>query len=282
VRDVCERAGARVIVWDISCSPLPSDACLVQALEELLASDAAAHGGRCSVRLALLDHITSPTAVVMPVKELAAACRRAGVLSLIDGAHAPGHIPGLNVGELDADFYTGNFHKWLFCPKGTAFLYAAESVRRDLQSVVISHNYKHLAVADRFFMQGTLDDTSFLCLHAALRFVDSHGGEAAVCEQNRSLCDWAADMLASAWGTEQLVPRARAAPNLAAIRMPLRLGSEPQTPGAPDVVLFERFNIQSAVFTLGGAYYCRISAQLYNEKTDYERLRDAVLALAAE
>ena len=91
-------------------------------------------------RLVIIDHVTSPTAQVLPVADLVAAARGAGALTLVDGAHAPGMV-ALNLAAIGADWYTGNCHKWLFTPRGCAFLWAAGDQRAATLPLVVSHGY---------------------------------------------------------------------------------------------------------------------------------------------
>jgi isopenicillin-N epimerase len=112
-------AGARLIEVPIP-FPRPDTAGLIAALEAALTP---------RTRLAILDHITSPSALVLPIAPLIALCRARGVPVLVDGAHAPGQVP-LNLTALGADWYAGNCHKWLLAPKGCAFLWTAPARRR--------------------------------------------------------------------------------------------------------------------------------------------------------
>ena len=130
VRHVTERAGARLVE-----APLPfpdtTEAGILAALEAKLSP---------RTRLAVLDHVTSPSALVLPVARMAALCRAAGVAVLIDGAHGPGQVP-LDIGAVGADWYVGNCHKWLMAPKGCAFLWAAPERQDGLHPLTISHFY---------------------------------------------------------------------------------------------------------------------------------------------
>ena len=131
LRFVCRRTGARLRVLDL---PFP-----IEDEEQVL--DVLASGLTDGVKFAVLDHITSATGLVLPIQRMVDLCKNRGVLVMVDGAHAPGHV-ALNLDELGADWYTGNAHKWLFAPKGSAFLYAAPSVQSVTHPTVISHPYE--------------------------------------------------------------------------------------------------------------------------------------------
>src|SRR5690606_14705657 len=115
----------------------------------------------------------SPTALVLPVAEIAALCRRRGVPLLVDGAHAPGMLD-LDVPVLGADWYVGNAHKWLFAARGCAFLWASPAARGDLHPTVLSHGYGQGFLAE-FDWTGTRDCSPYLAVDAALDFYRSLG-----------------------------------------------------------------------------------------------------------
>ena len=147
VHDVASRSGATVIEMAFELPPA-SAAALTDAL-------AAALDAHPSVRVALVDHITSPTGLVMPVASMVAAAHARGVRVLVDGAHAPLQLD-LDVGALGADWYTGNLHKWAFAAKGCALLYTAPAHAAGQQGLAVSHFWKRDYVS-RFYMQGTRD-----------------------------------------------------------------------------------------------------------------------------
>jgi isopenicillin-N epimerase len=131
---VCQRTGAKVVRVEV---PMPFRA------EEF--SQRIWAGVTPRTRVIYLSHITSTTGLIFPIEELCQKARQAGVLTLIDGAHAPGHIP-LNLNALGADFYTGNCHKWLCAPKGAAFLHVRPEHHSLVKAPVVSWGYSdHLA-----------------------------------------------------------------------------------------------------------------------------------------
>jgi len=154
------------------------------------------------IRLAMVDHISSPSAIVFPIATLAQQLHKLGVLLLVDGAHAPGQLD-LDLETLGADFYTGNLHKWCFAPRGSAFLWVAPKHRESIQPLVTSHLYKQ-DLTDQFFMQGSMDQTSYLSCSAALDFYKRMGGRAALVDYAKPLLDWAQQMLCHALGTPVL------------------------------------------------------------------------------
>ena len=125
---VAERDGATVVVAELPFPPQDPEQFTAPILERLSEK----------TRLCLLDHITSPTAVILPVKELTAALQAQGALVLVDGAHAPGMLP-LTIDDLQPTYYTGNFHKWLCTPKGAAFLYVTPESQDKVHPLTISH-----------------------------------------------------------------------------------------------------------------------------------------------
>lgn len=131
-----------------------------------------------STRVIFLSHITSPTAVIFPIKEICKRARQAGILTIIDGAHAPGQID-LDLDDLGADFYTGNLHKWLCAPKGAAFLYARPDVQHLALPLVISWGWESANPGPSPFVDwhqwsGTRDISAFLAVPDAIKFQSDH------------------------------------------------------------------------------------------------------------
>ena len=118
-------------------------------------------------RAVCVSHVTSPTTLVLPVEEICAAAREAGVLSIVDGAHAPGQIP-LDLEALGADVYAGNCHKWLCAPKGAGFLWARPEHQSWIQPLVVSWGYRETAFVDRHTWAGTKDPSAYLTVPKAI------------------------------------------------------------------------------------------------------------------
>jgi len=251
----CERSGAVLRLVPIG---LPADA--DRLLEQL---DAA-----LPARLAVLDHITSASGLVLPIERMVALCRERNTPVLVDGAHAPGMIP-LDLGRQGATWYTGNCHKWLCAPKGSAFLWASEEGREQLHPVVISHGYGNLR--DEFEFLGTRDYTPWLSLPAALAFRHKLGDE-AIRRHNHRLALQARALLLEHLDTEATGPESMVG-SMACVRLPERFG-EPVLSQA--IALNERLwaehRVELPFLAFDGALWLRISAQVYNEPDDYRRL----------
>src|SRR5438132_8220288 len=255
---VAARAGAHVVEAPVP-FPLADAAQVVAAVSSVLTP---------RTRLAIFDHITSPTAVIFPVSELAALCRAAGVPMLIDGAHAPGML-SLDVPSIGADWYTRNCHKWLMAPKGTAFLCTAPESQADTHPLVISHGFGQGFTAE-FAWVGTRDPSAWLSVPAAIDFHVRLGG-ARLRERNAVLAREQSTLLARAWQTERGAPDALTG-SMAAVRLPLREPATAERALALRRKLFDDHRIEAPVTAFAGALWARISAHAYNRPEDYARL----------
>lgn len=262
VRYVCGRSGARIVDAAL---PFPG-----AGRDDIIAAVTAALTDR--TRLAVLDFVTSGSAMVMPAAELVRACRAAGARVLIDAAHAPGMVD-LDLRKLDADWVTGNAHKWLFAPKGCAFLWARAEAQDGLHPTVISHGYEQ-GFTNEFDWTGTRDPTAWLSITAALEFYAAMGGS-RLRAHNHALAAEAADMLARHWRTEVGAPTDLLG-SMAAVRLP---GQWPATTEAAADLhdrLWHTRRIEVPVHPLAGRLWVRISAQIYNEIADFQRLATTI------
>ncbi len=259
---ICRRSGARLVAAAL---PFP-----VESDDQMVAAVGAAIGPR--TRLAVLDHVASHGAVVMPIARLIALCREHGVPVLVDGAHAPGMLD-LDIAALDPDWYVGNAHKWLYAPKGCGLLWARAERRADLHPAVISNQLDQGYTAE-FDWTGTRDPSAWLAVTEALDFFRDLGVDAAR-RYMRALAEEAAILLVERWGTRRGAPPAMTGAMVAV-----------QVPGAPEATresayaLHERLQndhrVQAPILAIGGALWVRVSAQVYNDMDDYQRLADAL------
>jgi len=204
-----------------------------------------------------ISHITSPTALVLPVEEICAAARAAGVLSIVDGAHAPGQLP-LDLERLGADIYAGNCHKWLCAPKGAAFLWARPEHQRWIEPLVVSWGYgAEASFAERHGWQGTRDPTASLAVPAA---IEAH--HALDLERCRRLAASFHDRLPPYGGTP--------APQMWASELAV------DNPDAIQRRLFDEHRIEVVVSKWEGKSLLRVSIGPYNEAADVERLLEAL------
>ena len=258
---VAARTGAKVVEAKIA-YPIASAKTILDAV--------ASHIGS-RTRIVILDHITSPTAVIFPIRELVSLCRRTGAMVLVDGAHAPGMLP-LDIPSIGADWYVGNCHKWLMAPKGSAFLWTDFKRQAQTHPLSISHGYGKGYTAE-FDWTGTRDPSAWLSIPAAIEFCARLGG-ASLRERNIQLARQSAAELARAWHTEVGAP-ADITGAMAAVRLPL---GGPMTIGRSLELrdwLFKTHRIELAINLFAGALWARISAQAYNEPADYQKLAAA-------
>jgi isopenicillin-N epimerase len=271
-------AGATVVPLDI---PFPIDSsdmvveCVLAAVTE-------------RTRLLLIDHITSQTALIFPIERIVAALNARGIDTLVDGAHAPGMLP-LDLRALGAAFYTGNLHKWVCAPKGTAFLYVRANRRYEIHPAIISHGLNSTR-RDRsryhieFDWTGTFDPTAWLAVPEALRFIGSlvPGGWPEVMWRNNELALRGRDILCERLGIPKPAPDAMLG-SMAAIPLPDgELTTAPALYGDPlQDKLLEQFAIEVPVvpWPQPPRRVLRISAHLYNEVSEYEKLGDALALL---
>jgi isopenicillin-N epimerase len=277
------RAGAKVVVVQIP-FPIAAAERVVERLEEAITR---------RTRLVLVDHVSSQTALVFPMEQIVSALQARGVDVLVDGAHAPGMLP-LALDRLGAAYYTGNLHKWVCAPKGAAFLHTRGDRRARVRPAAISHG-ANAQRSDRsryhleFDWTGTFDPTPWLCVPRALEVVGSllPGGWPEVMEANRQLALEAREILCETLSIAPPAP-AEMAGSMAAVPLPGAAtppATLPSLYGDPlQDALLDRFAIEVPVihWPEPGSRLLRISAQLYNERSEYERLAGALEELLRE
>ncbi len=229
-------------------------------------------------RIALLDHVSSETALVLPLAEMAAACRAKGVPVLVDGAHAPGAID-LDIESLGVDWYAANLHKWAFAPRSCGVLWAAPARRPELHPGVISWGVTNDDWLQEFDWTGTRDPSPWLAAPAGLDFMRDVLGVQAMRDHNHRLAWQSAQRLAARWGRRWTTPEAMIG-CMVNVPLPERLGpaNAATAQRLRDALLFEH-GIEVPVIARGGTLSVRVSIQVYNDESDIERLEQAVDAL---
>jgi len=273
--------GARVVTARVP-FPLQDPAQVVEALT-------AAATPR--TKLVLVDHVTSPTGMVLPVERIVAAFAERGIDVLVDGAHAPGMLP-LELRRLGAAYYTGNCHKWLCTPKGSAFLHVRRDRQAALRPLAISHGANSTRTdRSRFRLEfdfcGTCDASPWLAIPAALAFLGRllPGGIPALMAHNRALALRARDLLCSALGSAPPCPDSMIGSLASIVLDPLAL--DPVGPLGLDplqVRLWERWHVEVPVMRWASPRLrmLRVSPQAYNSIEQYEYLARAVVASERE
>lgn len=275
----CSRSGARVVVVRLPFPPGSEDEIVDRILGAVTPR----------TRLAMIDTVTSPTALRLPFERLTCELQARRVDVLVDAAHGPGIVP-LDLDAMGAAYVTGNCHKWLCTPKGSGFLHIRADRRQLIRPLVVSHGYSaDVTPEERFRLefdwQGTQDPTPWLCIPKAIDYIGGlmPGGWDAVMARNRALAMQARDILAESLGARARAP----APMLAAMAtLEIRPDVQPRITTALQrdplmAALHAEYGIQVVVFTWPQhrARYLRVSAALYNAEDEYRYLAEALARL---
>ena len=227
-----------------------------------------------------ISQITSTTGLIFPVKEICAEAKKRGLLTIVDGAHVPGHIP-LNLKELEADIYTGACHKWMMTPKGSSFLVVKKEFQAWMDPLVVSWGYDAAYPSSSQFLDyhqfnGTRDFSAYLTIPKAIEFMEEHNwwSVAVACRKltqsnYQRFCD--------------LMEAAPLAPitdeffgQLASI--PIKTND----PIALKNCLFQEHQIEIPVMPHGDAVYLRYSINAFNDQSDLDKLYDVLVKLKKE
>lgn len=232
-----------------------------------------------NTRVIFISHIASPTALIFPIQTICRRARQAGILTVIDGAHAPGQIP-LNLAELGADVYTGAAHKWLMAPKGSAFLYARHEIQALLEPLVVSWGWESDQPSGSKFIdvhewQGTRDMAAFLATPAAIRFQAEHNWDRVRVDCHQLLRE-ARSRIDKLTGLEPICPDSPEwYAQLATVRLPLKDFSGPALK-AFQTRLYAEHHIEVPVLVWNNQPMLRISVQGYNTQADMDALVSAL------
>ena len=230
-------------------------------------------------KVVYLSHITSPTALIFPVQEICRRAREAGILSVVDGAHAPGQLE-LDLQAIGADIYTGNLHKWLSAPKGAGFLYVRPEHQEWVEALIVSWGWgrkgtiePETTLVERNEWQGTRDYAAYLAVPAAIAFQREHDWP-AVRERCHQLVRSARERIAALTGLPSICPDGR--------EWFCQLASCPvrtDDPAALKTRLIDEYNVEIPVTVWQNHTMVRVSIQAYNNEADVDALVDALTAL---
>ena len=262
----CARAGARYINRPIDL-PVSSAEEVVQRLWA---------GVNARTRVVFLSHTTSPTAITLPVAEICRRAREAGILTVVDGAHVPGQRD-LQLDEIDPDFYTGNCHKWMCSPKGTAFLYARPEVQKLIEPLIVGHGWlpdrrSERPLVDYVERFGTRDMAGFLAVPAAIAYMEANDWQQVRKRCHRMARD-AKRTVERELQTASLCPESFAwFSQLCPIRLP-----DDTDVGALSEMLRDRYRIEMPLLAWQGIKLARLSVQVYTQQGEVDAAVAALL-----
>ena len=270
---VCQKSGA---VYQRQPIPLPARSSAEMA-EQFW------QGVTPRTKVIYLSHITSPTALRLPVEALCARARQAGILTVIDGAHAPGQIP-LALEALGADFYTGNCHKWMLAPKGAAFLYARPEVQSMVEPLVVSWGYHAMPETtsgsqfqDYLGWTGTKDPAASLSVPAAIQFMAEHNWD-QVRRDCHTLLHPVIQRICELVQMEPLYPLDS--------DLYHQMGIAPLPPDTDILTLkarlYDEHRVEVPLIDWNGRKFVRVSVQGYNTQADLEALVAGLKTLLPE
>jgi isopenicillin-N epimerase len=260
----CKKSGAKYVRQNISLPIVSKE----QIIEEFW------KGYNANTKVVFLNQISSSTALIFPVKEICQRAKELGLITIVDGAHVPGHID-LNMTELNPDFYTGTLHKWMLAPKGSSFLYVKKEFQADIDPLVISWGYESVAPSESQFLdyheyQGTNDHSAFLCTQKVIAFLEQNNwvAKSKVCKQivfdnYQRFCDLLK--------TQPLAPITEEFLGQMA-SIPVKTTK----PAELKDLLYHKYKIQIPVMPLNDAIYLRYSINAYNSQEDLDVLYKAL------
>jgi isopenicillin-N epimerase len=227
-----------------------------------------------NTKVIFLSHITSETATIFPIKEICKRAKAAGILTLIDGAHAPGQID-LDLHDLDCDFYTGNLHKWVCSPKGSAFLYARDSLHNILEPLVVSFGWQPVEsgpspLVDYHQYIGTRELAAFLSVPAAIAYQQERNW-GNVRQQCHELVRYALNGLSDITELDGIYSDDSWYGQFAAFKLPNHWEVD-QTKNT----LYDAYQIEIPIYIWNGQLFGRISIQEYNTRSDVDHLLEAI------
>ncbi len=263
----CEKSGAKYIRQNIS---LP-----IQSKERLL--EEFWKGYNPKTKIVFLNQISSATALIFPVKEVIQKAKSLGLITIIDGAHVPGHID-LDISELDPDFYTGTLHKWMLAPKGTSFLYVKKERQSEIDPLIVGWGYQSETPSNSRFLdyhqhQGTRDISAFLTAPAAIQFLRENNWQEKSL-QSKKLILKNYERFCDLLGTQPICPITSDF-----LGQMCSIPVNTNAPAALKEILYSEYKIEIPVMKIGHGVFIRISLNAYNNENDLKILFDALTSI---
>ncbi|KAI0833344.1 PLP-dependent transferase [Trametes gibbosa] len=259
--------------------------------------------GQGNKLIAVIDSITANPGALMPWKEIVRVCQEEGVWTVIDAAHSIGQEPNINLSQSKPDFWLSNCHKWLYAKRGCAVLYVPKRNQYIIKSSIpTSHDYvsptsdvaktKGTKFVEQHEWTGTMDLAPYLSVTDAIAFREWLGGETAIYEYCHKLALDGGKRLAEVMQTRVLDEDGELTVNMPNVQLPLPVEKTKGEIYTHDQLVKIYFFLQeklllewktfAALYFHGGAWWCRCSAQVYNEISDFEYLGKAINALCKE
>lgn len=260
----CKETGAKYIRQEIS---LP-----IQSKEQLL--EAFWKGYTSKTKVVFINQFSSATALIFPVKEICEKAQQLGLITIVDGAHVPGHID-LDLSVLNPDFYTGTLHKWMLAPKGSSFLYVKKEFQKDIDPLVVSWGYESISPSDSQFLdyheyQGTNDYSAYLSTPKVIEFLEQNNWK-QVAENCKQLVRDNYKRFCDLLGTKPICPiTSEFLGQMASIPI------NTEKPIELKALLYDKYKVQIPVMSLNGKVYLRYSINAYNSQEDLDRLFDVL------
>lgn len=260
----CNKSGAKYIRQNITLPIVSKE----QIIEEFW------KGYNPKTKVVFLNQMSSATALIFPVKEICDKAKELGLITIVDGAHVPGHI-NLDISALNPDYYTGTLHKWMLAPKGSSFLYVKPELQNYLEPLVVSWGYESVALGESQFLdyhelQGTRDVSAFLCTPKVVEFLEQNNWK-AISEECKQIVLDNYQRFCDLLNTKPLCPiTSDFLGQMASVPV------NTKKPAELKELLYSKYKIQIPVMPLNGGFYIRFSINGYNSQVDLDILYNAI------
>ncbi len=230
-------------------------------------------------KVVFLNQISSATALIFPVKEICERAKELGLITIVDGAHVPGHID-LDISDLKVDFYTGTLHKWMLAPKGSSFLYVKKEFQQMLDPLVVGWGYESPFPGESQFLdyqehQGTRDISAFLTAGACVKFLEEIDWRVRA-KESRDLVQDNYQRFCDLLGTNPICPISEEF-----LGQMCSIPINTTDAAALKSLLFDKYRIEIPVMNLNGNFYLRISTHIYVSQSDIDHLYESLKEIIA-